>query len=191
MTADEPGLRERKRIRTRDTVRREAFRLFLGNGYAQTTVDQIAEAADISPRTFFRYFRTKEQVLVSDEFIEPIISAFRAAPDHLSPAAAYRHAVAHVFATMPPEDYEFAIARQRLLYTLPEARGALYDECIRTIRMLSGPIAERLGLAEDDFSARVTAGAITGVMLAAADDKPMSGEAILTSLEVLAQGLPR
>lgn len=190
MTADEPGLRERKRIRTRDTVRREAFRLFLARGYAQTTIDQIAEAADISPRTFFRYFPTKEQVLISDEFIEPIIVAFRAAPAHLSPAGAYRHAVTHVFATMPPEDYEFAIARQRLMYTLPEAKGALYDECIRTIRMLSGPVAERLGLAPDDFSARVTAGAITGVMLAAADDKPMSGEAILAALETLERGLP-
>ena len=66
-TDDEPGLRERKKIRTRETVRREAFRLFESNGYAQTTVDQIAEAADVSPRTFFRYFPTKESVLFSDD----------------------------------------------------------------------------------------------------------------------------
>jgi AcrR family transcriptional regulator len=58
------GLGERKKIRTRQTVRREAFRLIEENGYAATTVEQIAEAAEVSPSTFFRYFPTKESVLL-------------------------------------------------------------------------------------------------------------------------------
>ncbi|MDZ4265426.1 MAG: TetR family transcriptional regulator [Mycobacterium sp.] len=189
--SEEPGLRERKKIRTRDTVRREAFRLFEQNGYAQTTIDQIAEAAEVSPRTFFRYFPSKETVLISDEFTDPIIEAFLAAPAELSPVAAYRHAVGEVFTSMADADYDYAIARQRLMYTLPEAKGALYDEYIRTIRLLTRACAERLGRAEDDHRMRVTAGAITGVLMAAADDAPMSGEAVLLALEVLEGGLPQ
>ncbi|MDZ4234676.1 MAG: TetR family transcriptional regulator, partial [Dietzia sp.] len=143
--SEQPGLRERKKMRTRHTVRREAFRLFELNGYTQTTVDQIAEAADVSPRTFFRYFPSKEAVLISDEFMEPIIEAFLTAPAEMSPVAAYRHAVGTVFTAMAGAEYEFAIARQRLMYTLPEAKGALYDEYIRTIRLLTDACAERLG----------------------------------------------
>ncbi len=187
---EDSGLRERKKRRTRETLRREAFRLFELHGYAQTTVDQIAEAAEISPRTFFRYFPSKESVLINDEFIEPIIAAFLEAPAELSPVAAYRHAVAEVFTAMDSADYDYAISRQRLMYTLPEAKGGLYDEYIRTIRMLTDAMAKRLNRAEDDYQMRVVAGAITGVLMAAADDAPMSGDAILTALEILERGLP-
>ena len=64
------GLRERKKIRTRETIRQEAFRLIEENGYAATTVEQIAEAAEVSPSTFFRYFPTKESVLLADDIID-------------------------------------------------------------------------------------------------------------------------
>lgn len=188
---DRPGLRERKKTRTRETVRREAFRLFELHGYAQTTVDQIAEAADVSPRTFFRYFPTKESVLFNDDLLNPIIDAFLTAPAELSPVAAYRHAAAAVFATMAGPDYEYLIARQRLLYSLPEAKGALWNEHVGAIRLLTAAIGRRLGRPEDDYQMRVTAGAIIGVFMAASDDAPMSGEAFLNALELLDQGLPR
>lgn len=138
-------------------MRREAFRLFELHGYAQTTIDQIAEAADLSPRTFFRSFPTKESVLITDEFIEPIIDAFLAAPAELSPVAAYRHAVGEVFTNMAGSAYDYALARQRLMYTLPEAKGGLYDEYIRTIRMLTDAMAERLDRDSDDDEMRVLA----------------------------------
>jgi AcrR family transcriptional regulator len=186
----EPGLRERKKSRTRETVRREAFRLFELNGYAQTTVDQIAEAADVSPRTFFRYFPTKESVLFNDDLLSPIIEAFLVAPAHLSPVAAYRHAAADVFTAMAEPDYDYLIARQRLLYALPEAKGALWNEHIGAIRVLTAAIAERLGRPEDDAQMRVTAGAIIGVFMAVSDDAPMSGEAFLDALAILDDGLP-
>lgn len=186
---DEPNLRERKKTRTRETVRREAFRLFQLNGYAQTTVDQIAEAADVSPRTFFRYFPTKESVLFNDDLLNPIIEAFLVAPAELSPVAAYRHAVAEVFSVTEGPDYDFPIARQRLLYSLPEAKGALWNDHIGAIRLLTAAIAERLQLTEADVQARVTAGAIIGVFMAATDDAPMSGEAFLHALDILEEGL--
>ena len=188
-TGEQPSLRERKKTRTRETVRREAFRLFELNGYAQTTVDQIAEAADVSPRTFFRYFPTKESVLFSDDLLTPIIEAFLAAPADLSPVAAYRHAAAQVFAAMAGPDFDYVIARQRLLYALPEAKGALWNEHVKAIRVLTTAIGERLDRPEDD-QVHVTAGAIIGVFMAASDDAPLDGEAFLQALDILEAGLP-
>ena len=61
-----PGLRERKKQRTRDAIVREAMTLFHERGFDATTIADIAEAADIAPRTFFAYFETKEAVVFHD-----------------------------------------------------------------------------------------------------------------------------
>ena len=188
--SEQPSLRERKKTRTRETVRREAFRLVESSGYAQTTVDQIADAADVSPRTFFRYFPTKESVLFNDDLFSPIIEAFLAAPADLSPVVAYRYAAAQVFSAMAGPDYEYLIARQQLLYALPEAKGALWNEHVGAIRVLTDAIAKRLGRPADDYRMRVTAGAIIGVFMAASDDSPMSGDGFLSALDLLEEGLP-
>ena len=100
------GLRERKKIKTRQAIRREAFRLIDENGYAATTVEQIADAADVSPSTFFRYFPSKESLLLADDLDPLILAAFDAQPPDLSPTQAIRRAYARRHgATFPPSSW--------------------------------------------------------------------------------------
>ena len=84
------GLRERKKVKTRAAIREHALRLFREQGYAETTVDQIADAAEVSPSTFFRYFPTKEDVVLDDEFDPMLAAAFRSQPPELTPIQAVR-----------------------------------------------------------------------------------------------------
>lgn len=185
-----PGLRERKKIRTRETIRREALRLFDAHGYANTTVEQIASAADVSPSTFFRYFNNKAALLIPDQMMDPIVAAFLAAPAELSPIAAYRRAVGQVFKAMAGTEWAAEMERQSLLYTLTEGQAALYLEWVDTIVHIAEALAERLNLPADDYRLRVTAGAMTGVMMSTMHGKPMPPDDIDRALAFLDDGLP-
>src|SRR5258708_33222461 len=95
LDADRPvGLRERKKAKTRAAIREHALRLFREPGYGATTVEQIAEAAEGSPATFYRYFPTKEDVVLQDDFDVLTMDAFEAPPRTLGPIAAVRAATA-------------------------------------------------------------------------------------------------
>src|SRR6478672_10941023 len=120
-----PGLRERKKARTRLTIRSEAFRLFGEQGYAETTIEQIAEAAEVSPSTFFRYFPTKEQLVLADDLDPLMIDAIRAQPHDIPPLTAFRNATAQVFGNLPAAELAFEQERQALLYHVPELRAAI------------------------------------------------------------------
>jgi AcrR family transcriptional regulator len=69
-----PGLRERKRQRTLSEIQRVALDLFGRQGYEATTIEQIAEEAEVSPSTVFRYFPTKEDLVLNDEY-DPLLLA--------------------------------------------------------------------------------------------------------------------
>jgi AcrR family transcriptional regulator len=161
------GLRERKKARTRAAIQRAALRLFRERGYQETTVEQIAAAADISPSTFFRYFPTKEAVVLQDEFDPMIIEAFKAVPPDVRPITALRRAFGEVFSQLPDEALERTRDRTELVKTVPELRAAMMEEFARNVQMLAELVAERAGRRPDDLAVRTLAGALVGAVMAA------------------------
>jgi AcrR family transcriptional regulator len=184
------GLRERKKIKTRQAIRREALRLFDANGYAGTTVEQIAEAAEVSPSTFFRYFPSKESLLLADDLDPLVLEAFKAQPPDLSPGQAIRRAYAATMAGLSPEQLEFENTRQRLIFSIPELKAALYDEYYRTISVMAEAIGHRIGRPAGDFEVRVFVGAMVGAMMAAYDSAPKTADTIYRALDFLEAGMP-
>jgi AcrR family transcriptional regulator len=161
------GLRERKKAKTRAAIRRHALRLFREQGYTATTVDQIAEEAEVSPATFYRYFPTKEDVILQDDFDVLAMDVFEAQPPNLSPVAAMRAALGQTLAALTPEERERFRETTELTLMIPEVRARALDELARTIQVMAEAVARRAGLEPDDFAARNLAGAITGVILSA------------------------
>ena len=184
------GLRERKKIRTRQAIRREAFRLIDENGYAATTVEQIAEAAEVSPSTFFRYFPSKESLLLADDLDPLIVAAFDAQPPDLAPTQAIRRAYSDVMAHLPAEQLEFENTRQRLMFSIPELKAAMYDEYYRTVNVMAELVGRRIGRPATDFEVRVFVGAMVGAMMAAYDSAPKTADTIYRALDFLEAGMP-
>ena len=183
-------LRERKKLKTREAIRREAFRLFDENGYANTTVEQIADAAEVSPSTFFRYFPSKESVLLADDMDPVMLEALERQPQELSPMAAIRRAAEETFATMSEDQWEVERTRQRLIFSIPEIKSAMYDEYYRTIRIFTEALSQRLGRDPDDFELRVFAGALTGAFMGIADEEPLSIADMFRAMDFLEKGMP-
>ena len=159
------GLRERKKARTRAAIRQHALRLFRENGYQRTTVEQIAAAAEVSPSTFFRYFPTKEDLVLQDDMDTRMIEAFGRQPSDLSPLGAVRAAVREMFGSYTQADLDTLSETIALTLTVPEVRGRAMDEFARTIGVIAEALAKRSGRPADDLAVRTTAGAIIGVMM--------------------------
>jgi AcrR family transcriptional regulator len=164
MTA-QAGLRERKKARTRASLREHALRLFREQGYQATTVEQIAAAAEVSPSTFFRYFPTKEDVVLQDDMDVRMVEAFARQPRELTPIAAVRGAMLETWNSFTPAEWEQLREGGRLSMDVPEIRARTMNEFARLINVFAEAIAGRTGRRPDDVRVRVLAGAVIGVMM--------------------------
>ena len=165
-----PGLRERKKAKTRAAIQQEAMRLFRERGYDGATVEEIAEAADVSPSTFFRYFPTKEDVILRDDYDELLLEVFLAQPPDLTPLQAARaalHSIGDVAGALSPEERELERVRMALTFSVPEVRARWINELVRAFRTLAEAVAARAGRPADDVRVRTFVGAVIGVMLVA------------------------
>ncbi|WP_181791790.1 TetR/AcrR family transcriptional regulator [Streptomyces phytophilus] len=158
------GLREWKKLRTRRAIRQAAYRLMGEQGYEQTTVEQIAEAAEVSQSTVFRYFAAKEDIVLTVEYDPALEQAVRDRPADEPPLAAVRGAVVASLRTLCDEFRpEFAL-RMRLMREVPVLRAQLYENIDRNIELLRAVLAERTGRSGDDFAIRVVVGAVFGAL---------------------------
>jgi AcrR family transcriptional regulator len=161
-----PSRRERKKAQTRAAIQTHALRLFREQGYDATTIEQIIEAANVSETTFFRYFPTKEDVVLQDDYDPLIIGAYQAQPPDLPPVPAMRAAFAALFAQMSAEQQAEQRQRVALVLSVPRLRAAMLDQFAKAMQLLAGAMAERAGRRPDDFAVRTVAGAVVGAMMA-------------------------
>jgi AcrR family transcriptional regulator len=197
MTTDAgtPGLRERKKARTRGAIQEVALRLFREQGYAETTVEKIAAAAEVSERTFFRYFPTKADTVAYD-LIEPmVVDAFAAQPAELGPATAMRAAVREVYGRLPPERLELERQRQRLIAEVSGLHALSPQKVQLALSLLTNAVSHRTGRPSDDPIVSAWTGAIGGVAIVSyvtwvAHPVGSVIERIDTGLRLLEDGLP-
>lgn len=160
------GLRERKKAKTRAAIQRQALRLFHEQGYAATTVEQIAAAVEVSPSTFFRYFPTKEDVVLYDDLDPLFFAAFEAQPPELTPIQAMRGALHLVFAGLSGEEMEEQQVRTELILAVPELRMRMLDQFASLVQLLAELVGKRVGRSANDFKVRAFSGAVMGTLLA-------------------------
>ena len=161
--AQEYGLRERKKLRTRATLIEAAAELCLRQGYDNTTVDQIAHAADVSPRTFSRYFPTKETVVaaIADDMDAYIAEALERQPTDVNEYEALLGAHLEVFG--PDRGYETpGFRRMAVMIQIVNGSASFRATAFMHQQSMSenvsiAVLAKRMGTAPDDPAVRMVA----------------------------------
>jgi AcrR family transcriptional regulator len=162
-----PGLRERKRLKTYQTIQHEALKLFTQLGYDATTVEQIAEAAQISPSTFFRYFPTKEDVVFTEEDDPTLKRLIEERPAHEPAIEAVRQAMHEWLPTAFADDSEESLARLKLAISVPALRARLWEQQQANVAILAELLSRRTGRDPADFALHLTASACFAVVMTA------------------------
>jgi AcrR family transcriptional regulator len=160
------GLRERKKVKLRRTIQAEALRLFGTQGYEQTTVEQIAEAAETSTTTFYRYFPTKEDVVLDDDY-QPLIEATIASRPAGEALSDTFRAAATAVAAASETDQDKNLARLALIATAPALDARYAGEQRKSIDLIARLLANRTGRTPGDYQVQLTAAAYIAVLFTA------------------------
>jgi AcrR family transcriptional regulator len=157
------GLRERKRQQTRERLTRVAMALFLDRGFEATTLDDIAAAADVSRRSFFHYFSSKEDVVFAwqEDSITALIAAIAARPANESMLAAAENAISAMVRQLEPGE---ALAMARLKRDNPALQARDQVKYEKLERALAEALHRRGGNKTDKLEARLVAMIATGAM---------------------------
>ena len=158
-----PGLRQRKQQETRERLKRAAMALFLERGFEATTLDDIADAADMSRRSFFHYFASKEDVVAAwqEDAQAALVTEILARPADESMLTAAENAIATAIKRIDPTE---AAAMSRLKRDNPalQARDQLKYEKLE--HALADGLAQRSGRKSDRLKVRLVAMIATGAM---------------------------
>jgi AcrR family transcriptional regulator len=158
-----PGLRQRKRQQTRERLTRVAMTLFLDRGFEATTLDDIAAAADISRRSFFHYFASKEDVVFAwqEESTAALIEAVAARPASESMLTAAENAISAMVRQFKPGE---AVAMAQLKRDNPALQARDQVKYEKLERALAEALGKRTGQGTDKLRARLVAMIATGAM---------------------------
>ncbi|GGO34903.1 TetR family transcriptional regulator [Streptomyces lasiicapitis] len=188
------GLRERKKLKTRVAIRDATYRLIREQGYEATTVEQIAEAAEVSPSTVFRYFPTKEDIVLTDEY-DPLLEVeLRARPADEPIVESLRHVLRRAVRLGFTEEPEVSRLRTTLMVEVPAVRSRMLESMSVTGRMLCRVIAERTGRDADDLEVRTFSMALIGALTEASaywaehDHEDDLGDLVDRTLDMLSAG---
>ena len=161
------SLRERKKARTRAELQRHALRLFAERGYEATTVEDIAAAAEVARSTFFRYFATKEDVVLFDD-VDPLFEeALTSVPAGTPLLIALIEAIRATFAEFDEQKRAHEELRMRLARTVPEIDAALRARGAWDVEQTARLVASALGRTPEDIEVVTVAGALIGARFAA------------------------
>jgi AcrR family transcriptional regulator len=171
---DEPprSLRERRRLRMRRTIQAQALRLFADKGFQATTIEEIAAAAEMAPRTFFRYFPTKEEVVFWSEY-PPMLAEFVAARPEDEPALeALQHGITDALAAIwdQDEERERMLERLRLAFRTPALHPRMRQQQAHWAAELAEILADRLDERPDNLEVRIIAAAVAAAVWVAAEE---------------------
>ncbi|WP_406173004.1 TetR/AcrR family transcriptional regulator [Streptomyces sp. NBC_00996] len=161
----QPGLRERKKMKTRIAIRDATYRLIQEQGYDATTIEQIAEAAEVSPSTVFRYFPTKEDIVLTDEHDPILEQELRARPADEPWFDSLRFVLRKAIGLGNTEEPEVTRLRTRLMVEVPAVRARMMESMSVTGRLLCRAIGERVGRDPESLEVRVFAMSLIGGLM--------------------------
>jgi AcrR family transcriptional regulator len=168
-----PGLRERKKRRTRETIVEAAFELFAERGFDGTTIAEIAEAAEIAPRTFFSYFPSKDDVVFHDFEANhaTVASWLHDREPGTNAIDALRAGIASDAGEVDPAHLRDKRLRKRLIRENESLTAHSQHLRGKFAELLAGAVAEDLGDAPGDLRPRLVAAAATAA-IGVIDDLP-------------------
>lgn len=163
----EPGRRERKKAATRASLERAAFDLFMAHGYRATKVVDIAEAADVSEATFFRYFPSKEDIALTGfrRRVRQVIGEVRRRPIEEPPLTACINSIGSpgAVAFQPGTDQ---LLEAKLALEAPELLSHYLWIMAEAQRELAIDFAARMGAQPHELGPRLRAAAVIGAISA-------------------------
>jgi AcrR family transcriptional regulator len=160
------GLRERKKQQTRETIARAALRLFAERGYDETTLAEIAEIADVAPRTIFAYFESKEDILLCEEGV--MLSALQRLLDERPAGTTTVDAIRGFLSQIEPPDEE-AKLRKQIISTSPALQVKMRGHLAQLEPMLAESIARDLGADSGDIRPLLIAASMTAAFTSVRD----------------------
>ena len=160
-------LRERKRLKAMRRIQTVAIDLFERDGFEAVTIERIAGEADVSPSSIYRWFGTKEKLVIWDEYDPQALTAIRDALEGAPPLEAVRHVIETIVQAAIDEDEQRIRRRMRLAFSTPSIEAASTLQAYEMAELIIQVLATKLNVDPRNLQIRVTAHALVGGILGA------------------------